>query len=326
MFLEKITISKSSQPPLSNLEDVPRRLPTLSSTSSMTADQQITSRQGDGRNDVPSARPPDVQLPFPLGQGVDAPSLVLVARGAEALLYRTIYLLPSIPCALKYRPSKAYRHPTLDARLTRHRVLSEARVLVKCQRAGVPVPAVYQLDWERGWLMMEWIVGSNVKDVFIDRSRCLRHRSDGHDEVLRQDEVVRDLMVKVGTAVGRLHAAGVVHGDLTTSNMMLRMASSDETSATSVTMGLATLRPSGTTSTGDIVLIDFGLAVQTLQDEDRAVDLYVLERAFGSTHPNLEGVFQDVLDAYGTSFSGATQVLKRLEDVRLRGRKKSMLG
>jgi TP53 regulating kinase-like protein len=77
---------------------------------------------------------------------------------------------------------------------------------------------------------------------------------------------------------------------------------------------------------GDIVLIDFGLATQSIQDEDQAVDLYVLERAFGSTHPQAESLFQEVLKGYGKSYRKGKMVLKRLEEVRLRGRKKSMLG
>lgn len=77
---------------------------------------------------------------------------------------------------------------------------------------------------------------------------------------------------------------------------------------------------------GEIVLIDFGLATQSVHDEDKAVDLYVLERAFGSTHPEIEESFQEVLKAYGESYKGAKVVLKRLEEVRMRGRKKSMIG
>jgi TP53 regulating kinase-like protein len=80
----------------------------------------------------------------------------------------------------------------------------------------------------------------------------------------------------------------------------------------------------------EIVLIDFGLATQSIQDEDRAVDLYVLERAFGSTHPRQEGWFdQEVLhsqEGYRGAWGGSKVVLKRLEDVRLRGRKRSMVG
>ena len=81
-----------------------------------------------------------------------------------------------------------------------------------------------------------------------------------------------------------------------------------------------------TSLAGDIVLIDFGLATQSSHDEDRAVDLYVLERAFAATHPAAEPLFREVLRAYADSYRGAKVVLKRLEDVRMRGRKRSMLG
>lgn len=257
---------------------------------------------------------PPVTLPFPLGCHVDRPrSLVLIAQGAEAVVYRTTYLLPTIPCALKYRPPKPYRHPTLDARLTRHRVLSEARVLVKCRRQGVRTPALYHVDWDRGWLMMEWIPGVTVKHAL---TALVASRPPGRICPTQDDGGLRHLMERVGRAVGRLHVAGVVHGDLTTSNLMLGAPDAGEAAD-----GRGRPRLDG-----DVVLVDFGLAAQSVQDEDRAIDLYVLERAFGSTHPTMEPLFAVVLRAYETSFRGARPALARLEDVRLRGRKKSMLG
>jgi TP53 regulating kinase and related kinases len=247
----------------------------------------------------------------------------LIAQGAEALLYHSTFLLPTLHCALKYRPPKPYRHPILDARLTKHRILSEARVLVKCRKEGVPVPAVYALDENAGWIAMEWVEGEVVRvrlsEWLVRRKRRREEvggeRADGGDE----EEELKELMARVGRAVGRLHAIGVVHGDLTTSNLMLRPwkhAVSNENGDAGVEKSLV----------GEIILIDFGLASQSVQDEDRAVDLYVLERAFGSTHPRAEGLFGELLKAYGESFRGATVALKRLEDVRMRGRKRSMLG
>ncbi len=141
-------------------------------------------------------------------------------------------------------------------------------------------------------------------------------------------------MGKIGRAVGRMHEVGVCHGDLTTSNLMLRplgtgqmgggamngdAAHGDAVDGQCTNGAIKELK-------GEIVLIDFGLAGQSLQDEDKAVDLYVLERAFGSTHPDVEEGFQEVLKAYGESYRGAKVVLKKLEDVRMRGRKRSMLG
>ena len=85
--------------------------------------------------------------------------------------------------------------------------------------------------------------------------------------------------------------------------------------------------PPVSSTLASIVLIDFGLASQTTQEEDRAVDLYVLERAFGATHPYAETLFSDVvLEAYARSYKGAGTVVSRLADVRARGRKKSMVG
>lgn len=211
-----------------------------------------------------------------------------------------------------------------------------------------------------GWMMMEWVEGMTVKEVLqVGEARRKKRpkkveerRVDGNGEVReevpveeqRWEENVKSLMGKIGQAVGRLHEIGVVHGDLTTSNLMLRPARGfQQDNVDSMTNGdgaenaqkqgyedIDTHRKLQVADTilanGEIVLIDFGLAAQSLQDEDRAVDLYVLERAFGSTHPEAEDGFQEVLKAYGGSYKGAKVALKRLEDVRMRGRKRSMVG
>ena len=186
------------------------------------------------------------------------------------------------------------------------------------------MPGVLALDAEGdvdgggGWMMMEWIEGRTVREVVAGV------KADGGGE----GEGLRGLMGKIGRAVGRMHEVGVVHGDLTTSNMMLRPSSrvplQNGERATDGDGDRA--ETAGERLEGEIVLIDFGLAAQSVQDEDKAVDLYVLERAFGSTHPEAEEGFQEVLRVYGESYKGAKVVLKRLEDVRMRGRKRSMLG
>lgn len=176
----------------------------------------------------------------------------------------------------------------------------------------MPVPTVYALDEAAGWLAIEWIEGEVVK---VRLNEWLRRRKEEGIEEGVDDGELKELMGKVGGAVGRLHATGLVHGDLTTSNLMLRPRRKEGEEE----------KEDGVLD-GDIVLIDFGLAHQNAVDEDRAVDLYVLERAFGSTHPRAEGLFSEVLAAYGKSFKMAGQVLRKLEDVRMRGRKRSMLG
>ncbi|KAK1829094.1 kinase-like domain-containing protein [Podospora conica] len=254
--------------------------------------------------------------PFPLPRVLTYPSTsppLLIAQGAEGRLYKTTHLLPSRPCALKYRPSKPYRHPILDARLTKARIAAEAKVLDRCRREGVSVPAVYALDAAAGWLMMEWIEGVPVRTGI---NAWLGERGEDTEE--RDEKPIVELMGRIGDAVGRLHGTGIVHGDLTTSNMMLR----PPTVVVEEGGGDARRRA----VEGEVVVIDFGLATQSSSDEDRAVDLYVLERAFASTHPRAERLFGHLLAAYGKTSKKAPGVLRKLEDVRMRGRKKSMLG
>lgn len=282
---------------------------------------------------------PRAPTPLPALFSQTQPRPTLIAQGAEALLYRTHFLTPSHPCALKHRPSKPYRHPILDKRLTRHRILSEARTLVKCRREGVSVPGVLALDAEGdkagteaaagGWMMMEWVDGKTVRDALVEGAR---RRKKGRVE--GWEDMVKDLVERMGRAVGRLHEVGVVHGDLTTSNMMLRPRENKRIAQDGelqngdhgMTADSNDLPLHENGLEGEIVLIDFGLAGQSTHEEDKAVDLYVLERAFGSTHPESEEGFRDFLTAYESSYKGAKIVLKKLEDVRMRGRKRSMLG
>ena len=176
------------------------------------------------------------------------------------------------------------------------------------------MPAVYALDESNGWLMMEWIEGEVVR---IQVNQWLKARKDAMTPEGTAQEPLIGLLHRLGGAVGRMHGIGIIHGDLTTSNMMLRPITHSTNGDTGHTDHILD---------GDVVLIDFGLANQGVQEEDRAVDLYVLERAFASTHPRAETLFGEVLAAYGKSFKGANTVLKKLEEVRMRGRKRSMLG
>lgn len=211
------------------------------------------------------------------------------------------------------------------------------------------MPALYALDAEGGWLMMEWVEGGSVRGV-LDRElgRWLEgegERDAGSGEVSGEEVVVGEgavntgegtgmgkegrglwgLMGRIGKTVGRMHQMDVVHGDLTTSNLLLR-PSTRQHDPTHHNTADGDSKSEAQDLEGEVVLIDFGLAGQSADVEDRAVDLYVLERAFGSTHRGTERLFGEVLRAYRGSYKGAGAALRRYEDVRMRGRKKIVLG
>jgi TP53 regulating kinase-like protein len=216
---------------------------------------------------------------------------VLFQQGAEAKIYSSTLL--SKPVIVKERFKKAYRHPFLDEKLTRRRISQEVRSMARCRKAGISTPVVYFLDYTTHKIYMENVEDSMpLKDVINAK---LGHHSDGDLDLLAQ---------KLGVMLGKMHAIDVIHGDLTTSNMLLRAGE-------------------------DIVLIDFGLSFISSLVEDKGVDLYVLERALLSSHPNTEQFFQTVLNSYVTATENlekAKEVLAKLDEVRLRGRKRVMVG
>lgn len=111
-----------------------------------------------------------------------------------------------------------------------------------------------------------------------------------------------EIATRIGEMIGKMHEADILHGDLTTSNIMLR------------------------DNTHQVVLIDFGLGAMQAIIEDKAVDLYVLERAMLSTHPGCEALIAAVLQAYRFACRQGTLILLKLEQVRLRGRKREAFG
>ncbi len=162
----------------------------------------------------------------------------------------------------------------------------EARALLRCAKAGVAVPAVRCVDEKEGILGLELIPGKSVREwlgggaegedeTIIDADTAAAAEDD--DEVLSENDQVK-LMVLIGKQLAIMHEADIIHGDLTTSNMMLRPASSEGNTKVDC-------------ERDEVVLIDFGLSSVSAFAEDKAVDLYVLERAFASTHPASEGLF-----------------------------------
>lgn len=279
---------------------------------------------GAGAADTDAARQGAAVLPAAHSQnqpaGVDE---VLISQGAEALVYRSE--LRGRICVRKHRPAKSYRLPVLDRRLTKQRITAEARLLQQCREAGIDVPELYRTEPRNGDLWMELVLGSSVKDVLrtIERNT---NTGIGNPKVEGQAIDSAAVMRSIGVTVARLHISGLVHGDLTTSNLLLRDAS------TGPDPGPGSGSGSGERS---VCMIDFGLGNRVKyphSGEERAVDLYVLERAFLSTHPGAADLFGIVLDSYRSQFEESGEqklinaIMKRLEIVRMRGRKRSMVG
>ncbi|THH32658.1 hypothetical protein EUX98_g1515 [Antrodiella citrinella] len=188
------------------------------------------------------------------------------------------------------------------------------------RRAGVNVPSVRMVDALEGVLGLQWIDGKSVRFLLgggaegeeeieesaYEEDDILEDQSEEEDALVEFNISKDEVMQKIGVEIAKMHKADVIHGDLTTSNMMLYHPRS----------GLS-----------DLVLIDFGLSYISSLVEDKAVDLYVLERAFSSTHPASENLFASVLQAYERTMGKEWQSIgRRLDDVRLRGRKRSMVG
>ncbi|KAK0431199.1 hypothetical protein EV421DRAFT_1854742 [Armillaria borealis] len=239
-----------------------------------------------------------------------------VAQGAEAKVYKaSLSSDAAAQILLKYRFKKKYRHPSLDANLTRSRVAGEARAILKCLRSGVSVPGIRMVDAAEGVLGIEWIDGQSVRKLLPGGVEEDGEEGEDEDEGLTNPDSLEEygvsadeIMQFIGTEIAKMHLADIIHGDLTTSNMMLR-------------------HPRRTGLPVQMFLVDFGLAYHSSLTEDKAVDLYVLERAFSSTHPESEPLFASVLQAYEVRMGKEWSAVKRrLDDVRLRGRKRSMVG
>lgn len=143
----------------------------------------------------------------------------------------------------------------------------------RLRKMGLRTPVVYFVDQAACTIYMEYINGSTVKDLLQKCSLTA--------------ENISELMVSIGTSLAIMHDGGLAHGDLTTSNLMVDRKSGE---LVCVAYFLAISASSNVPSFQNCVynlqvMIDFGLSANTVIPEDKAVDLYVLERAFTSAHP-----------------------------------------
>lgn len=129
------------------------------------------------------------------------------------------------------------------------------------------------------------------------------------DEKALTKEKMNEVADLIGATVAKMHYNNMVHGDLTTSNFLL--VKNEEKGQ------------------HDIIVIDFGLSHLEATDEDKGVDLYLLERALASSNINSSEFFDDVIKKYTATskpYQNINKVLNKFQEVRARGRKRSMIG
>jgi TP53 regulating kinase-like protein len=186
-----------------------------------------------------------------------------IGRGAEAAITLEENMVR------KWRLPKGYRQKELDEALRQDRTLREARIISDARRHGVPTPIIF--DVSRFELRMEHVKGQKLKDVISPELSCM-----------------------AGEMVGRLHKAGIIHGDLTTSNMIVH----DDR----------------------IYIIDFGLAFYDGSIEAQGVDVHVYFQTLESTHNDPERLIEAFKAGYARTYEASMQVLERVNEIKARGR------
>lgn len=200
----------------------------------------------------------------------------IIRRGAEAEIRRDVWLGRDV--IVKSRVPKGYRHPELDRALRASRTRNEARLINEARQVGVPTPVIYDIDLLNAEITMEEVRGPRVKDEL-----------DSADTV-----VVKDLCQHLGRLIAQLHKGGIVHGDLTTSNMIM--------------------------SGGRMWFIDFSLGTRAATVEEKGVDLHLLKEAFQSAHSTLLPMFPIILEAYRQNYGGAEEIIRKMKEIEGRGR------
>lgn len=199
----------------------------------------------------------------------------LIAKGAESNIVKSSYL--GRDAVLKNRISKNYRIPEIDNKIRKARTKLEAKLLSDVKKAGVVTPILYDVDLHDKTILMEEINGDLVKDIINE-----------------------DLAYEIGENIAKFHNLNIIHGDITSSNMMVN-------------------------DKNQLVFIDFGLGRYSDLFEDKAVDLLVLKKSLQSIDYNTAiKIFDNVLEGYADEYKDDSlnreQIIKKINEIESRGR------
>ena len=206
--------------------------------------------------------------------------MVMFNKGAEASLYLEEWHDRRV--IMKRRLPKRYRIPELDLMIRSQRTMYEPHIIRKAKEAGVPTPTILMVDVSNANIVMEFVEGKQVKEIL--------------DRVSKEERL--SMCKLIGRMIGRLHRNGIIHGDLTTSNMIL-------------------------TPYHKVVFVDFGLSERSIELEPKGVDLHLMKQALHSTHyKHAKESYKAVMEGY-TELVGmeeAKKVNAKIREIEKRGR------
>ena len=199
----------------------------------------------------------------------------IIFHGAEAII------ILDKDKIIKRRVKKSYRLNELDEKIRKLRTRRETKLLEKASKL-IPVPKIIEVNEKEKEIQMEFVKGKKLSDNLGNFPRVWQLK------ILRQ----------IGENIAKIHNSNIIHGDLTTSNMIFNEENNK------------------------VYFIDFGLGFGSHKIEDKAVDLHLLKQALEAKHfNNWEKLFDEVLKGYKTS-KDHKKVFERFKKVEKRGRYK----
>ncbi len=203
------------------------------------------------------------------------PPVSVIKRGAEATISLGTYLGRTV--VMKKRERKEYRDERLDSRIIKIRTRNEVRSMAAARAAGMHIPWIYDIDIDGGTIVMQFINGQRLNSLLYNL---------GESERLSLER-------SFGAEIARMHMAGIAHGDLTTSNIIV---------------------------TGqDLYFIDFSMATRPADTEQLGVDLRLLKEVYKSTHSEFESEYQEVIAGY-IGAGGDAAVVDKVAEIEKRAR------
>ncbi|MHA1123828.1 MAG: KEOPS complex kinase/ATPase Bud32 [Candidatus Heimdallarchaeota archaeon] len=200
-------------------------------------------------------------------------------RGAESKLFFKKWF--NLQALHKVRFPKSYRIKELDFQFRKSRTIHEAKLLAKAKEAGVRTPIIFEIDISNTTLVLEYIKGEILKTLLPKIS----------------EKEIQEICEQLGEDIGRLHRAGIIHGDLTTSNIIKNP------------------------NEKQLAFVDFGLGYISDRLEDFGIDLFLLERAFRNTHSAIFVVaWKMIIKGYKKTSSNSEDIENKLLEISSRGR------